>query len=265
MVAAGPVSLEEVRCGSGRPLVFLHGEDGLLFSGPVREALGAGFEVRAPHHPWWGRSDRPGHLRTVEDLSYLYLDYLEATLDEPAPVVATSFGAWVAAAVAVKSTAKIASLTLVAPVGIKVGDRETRDFVDVYAAGPDRVRAANYGDGVRPDLRSLAADDFFYLAEAQEAMARFAFRPYLHDPGLPYWLHRIDVPTLVLWGSDDRFVRDPKAYAAAWVAAIGSNAQAIELPGGHRLEEQSAAAVAEATADFIGTAAGRRETTGAGR
>jgi len=255
-VAAGPVELDEVRNGSGSPLVYLHGEDGLLFSGPVRDALGASFTVRAPEHPGWGRSDRPWYVNTVDDLSYVYLDYLDATLDEPAPLIGTSFGAWLAAEVAVKSTAKISSLVLVAPVGIKVADRETRDFVDVYASTTEQVAAATYGDGARPDLRALAADEFFYLAEAQEAMARYGFRPYLHDPALVHRLHRIDVPTLVLWGADDRFVREPDTYAAAWATAIGSNAEVASLPGGHRLEEQSPAAVADAVTAFVAGTAG---------
>ena len=37
--------------------------------------------------------------------------------------------------------------------------------------------------------------------------------PRLHNPQLPYWLHRIDVPTLLIWGENDRVdpVRLPQA------------------------------------------------------
>ena len=125
-------------------------------------------------------------------------------------MVGASFGAWVAASAAVKSTALISSLVLVAPVGIKVGDRDTRDFVDLYAIPRHEALAAIYGAGPRPDLAALGPEDFLYLAQAQEAMARYGFQPYLHDPALVHRLHRIGVPTLVLWGNDDQFVSGPR-------------------------------------------------------
>jgi pimeloyl-ACP methyl ester carboxylesterase len=234
--------------------VFLHGEDGLLFSADLLDALGGQFEVRAPELPGWGGSERPAHLHTVEDLSYVLLDYLEATGREPVTLVGASFGAWVAASAAVKSTALISALVLVAPVGIKVGDRETRDFVDLYAIPREQALAATYGAGPRPDLSALGPEDFVYLAQAQEAMVRYGFVPYRHDPSLVHRLHRIGVPTLVLWGRDDQFVRDPGTYAAAYAGAIGPNARCRELAGGHRLEEQDPTGVAGAVAGLVGTA-----------
>ena len=36
--------------------------------------------------------------------------------------------------------------------------------------------------------------------------------------GVARWLHRIDVPTLVLWGDADRLV--PFGQAAVWAAAL---------------------------------------------
>ncbi len=251
-VVAGRVALDEERRGSGPSLVFLHGEDGLLFSADVLDALGEQFDVRAPELPGWGGSERPAHLHTVDDLSYVLLDYLEAIGRGPVTLVGTSFGAWVAASAAVKSTTLISALVLVAPVGIKVGGRETRDFVDLYAIPREQALAATYGAGPRPDLLALGPEDFVYLAQAQEAMVRYGFLPYRHDPSLIHRLHRIGVPTLVLWGDDDQFVRDPGGYAAAYAEAIGSNARCRELAGGHRLEEQDPAGVAGAVAALVG-------------
>jgi pimeloyl-ACP methyl ester carboxylesterase len=251
-VVVSGVALEEEHRGSGPPLVFLHGEDGLLFSADLLGALGEQFEVRAPELPGWGGLDRPAHLHTVEDLSYVVLDYLEATVRTPVTLVGASFGAWVAASAAVKNTALISALVLVAPVGIKVGDRETRDFVDLYAIPRHEALAATYGAGPRPDLAALGPEDFVYLAQAQEAMVRYGFLPYRHDPALIHRLHRIGVPTLVLWGNDDQFVRDPGGYAAAYAEAIGPNASCRELAGGHRLEEQDPTGVAGAVAALLG-------------
>jgi pimeloyl-ACP methyl ester carboxylesterase len=40
--------------------------------------------------------------------------------------------------------------------------------------------------------------------------ARLAWEPRLHDPFLPKWLHRIDVPVKIIWGREDRIL--PSAY-----------------------------------------------------
>ena len=90
--------------------------------------LAEGGRLVAPSHPGFGRSELPPTLTTVDDLAYFYLDRhgdldLEQTL-----VVGVSFGGWIAAAIAVKSTARMSRLVLANPVGIKVGDRESRDI-----------------------------------------------------------------------------------------------------------------------------------------
>ncbi|MEZ5855858.1 MAG: alpha/beta fold hydrolase [Hyphomicrobiaceae bacterium] len=36
-------------------------------------------------------------------------------------------------------------------------------------------------------------------------MAHYAWRPYLHNPGLKRWLHRVDIPALVVSGAKDTF------------------------------------------------------------
>ncbi len=57
-------------------------------------------------------------------------------------VVGVSFGGWIAAEIAIKSTARISHLVLANAVGIKVGDRETRDIVDIFAMPESEFVAA---------------------------------------------------------------------------------------------------------------------------
>lgn len=244
--------LAERRLGSGTPLVVLHGEDGLLFSEPFLAALAARYTVCVPSHPGWGAARRTADLTTIDDLSYVYLDYLEAVADGPVPVVGMSVGAWIAAEVATKNTRRIGALILVSPVGIRVSDRTVRDFLDVYAVSRDEVASANYGRGPRPDLTALDDAAFEELALAQDAAARLCFRPYLHDPKLAGRLSRVDVPTLIIWGEDDGLVLNPEAYYATYAACIGDNASTLRIPGvAHRIEEQAPERLAEAIAAFL--------------
>ena len=115
-----------------------------------------------------------------------------------ATVVGVGFGAWVAAAVAIKSTARMSHLVLANAVGIKVGDRETRDIVDIFALLDPEFNKLAYCDpkaGER-DYKTMPEAEVVAIARNREALARFGWQPYMHDPKLKSRLHRIRIPTL---------------------------------------------------------------------
>jgi pimeloyl-ACP methyl ester carboxylesterase len=184
-------------------------------------------------------------------MAYLYLELLEH-LDQQVMLVGTSIGGWLAAEIVTKSDKHVAGVALVAPVGIKTGGREDRAFVDLYATRPDLVTAALYADPVNaPDLSLLSEQEMVALTTAQEAVARFAWEPYMHSPALAFRLARIRVPTLVVAGQQDRFTLEPEYYAA-YTALIGDNAELALLPdAGHRVEEEAPALLCETIRSFF--------------
>jgi pimeloyl-ACP methyl ester carboxylesterase len=227
------VELEVVERGQGRPILWLHGEEGLEPATRFLEALAGDGRVLAPSHPGYGHSPESGAVDTVDDLAYLYLDLLAARDLRDAVVIGASLGGWIAAEMAVKSTERIGRLVLVAPVGIKVGDRETRDIPDIFALHPDEVTRLLYQDPARVavDHRTLSDDQLTVLARNREATTLYAWEPYFHNPKLRQRLHRIAVPTLVAWGADDRFVAADR-YGAAYRAAIpGARLEIIDDAG----------------------------------
>src|SRR5262245_27195518 len=133
------VQLEVVKLGQGRPIVVLHGENGLDPHAPFLDSLAAHGRVIAPSHPGSGHSSDAETIDTVDDLAYLYLDLLAEQDLHEVTLLGFSLGGWVAAEMAVKSTERLAKLILVAPVGIKVGDRETRDIPDIFALTAEEV------------------------------------------------------------------------------------------------------------------------------
>jgi pimeloyl-ACP methyl ester carboxylesterase len=78
----------------------------------VLDHLAKGVRLLAPSHPGFGHSALPGGFTTVDDLAYFYLDLLDVLDLRDTVVVGVSLGAWIAAAIAVKSTARIAKLVL---------------------------------------------------------------------------------------------------------------------------------------------------------
>jgi pimeloyl-ACP methyl ester carboxylesterase len=226
------IRVEMIERGSGRPLLFLHPGIGIDAGAPVLDRLAAGGRLLAPSHPGFGASEAPRHLTTVDDLSYFYLDLMDQLDLRDAIVVGVSFGAWIAAAIAVKSTARIARLVMADAVGIKVGDRETRDIADIFALTDPQLNELAYFDPkiAARDYKAMPVAAVTAVARNREALGRYGWQPYMHDPKLKGRLHRIRVPTLFLWGTHDRILTE--AYGRAYCAAIpGARFELIDKAG----------------------------------
>jgi pimeloyl-ACP methyl ester carboxylesterase len=265
LMTVGDTELEVRRHGTGDPLIFLHGEDGLIFATPVLEALGKQFEVIAPHLPGFGRSSRPAYVKTVRDLALVMSELID-TLPGPVPVVGASLGAWVALELGLIDRSHVSHLVLAAPVGVKVGGREERDFADLWTAAFADMKPMLYGDpAAAPNLDALSDEDLVYLTECQESVARYCWAPYMHDPALRHWARRISCPTLVVTGSADRFALLPDYYAR-FAKLIGSGAECRVIDGaGHRVEEEAPRELASLVEELVATSGSTTAAAAAGR
>jgi pimeloyl-ACP methyl ester carboxylesterase len=244
--------IETVERGSGRPLLFLHAENGIEPAAAIIEELAKNARVIAPTHPGFGRSELPKGLRSVDDVSYFYLDLLDQLDLRDVAVVGVSLGAWIAAEIAVKSTARLSRLVMANAVGVKVADRETRDIVDIFALTEKEYLDIVYADpnvGKR-DYKALPDAEVLAAAGAREATARLAWNPYFHNPRLKSRLHRIRIPTLFLWGTHDRMLSEP--YGRAYCAMIpGARFESIDRAG-HFPHQEQPKVFAEKVLAFMG-------------
>ncbi len=85
--------IEMIERGSGPPLLFLHPENGIEPAIAAIDELAKGAHVFAPTHPGFGRSELPTGMRSVDDLSYFYLDLLDQFDLRDVTVVGVSLGA----------------------------------------------------------------------------------------------------------------------------------------------------------------------------
>ena len=156
-VVVDKTRIEMIDRGAGRPILFLHAENGIEASSAVIDELAKGARVIAPTHPGYGRSELPKGMRSIDDLSYFYLDLLDQLDLRDLTVVGVSLGAWVAAEIAVKTTARLSRLVMANAVGVKVADRETRDMVDVYSLTDKELLEILYCDpeAGRRDYKTL--------------------------------------------------------------------------------------------------------------
>jgi pimeloyl-ACP methyl ester carboxylesterase len=232
-VSVAGVTLDVVERGSGRPLLFLHAGEGLAPERPWLDLLAKRYRVIAPWHPGYGRSELPVWMSSVDDLAYLYLD-LAARLElTDAILVGACFGGWIAAEMAVRDTRRFARLVLAAPLGIKNGGVHDRDIADMHGMPrADYMRLA-WADPARGavDYAALPETEVAALVRGRDAFALFGWKPYMHNPRLKRWLHRIDLPTLLLWGAQDGIVTP--AYGTGWRDAIPGARLDVIAGAGH--------------------------------
>ena len=194
------------RTGAGEPMLFLHGAGGMPAWLPFFDRLADRFDLLVPDHPSYGRSPTPEWLDDVGDLGYFYLDFLDALELTDVHVIGQSLGGWIALEMAVRNTARIKSLTLMAPAGIRI---KGKPAANVMIMDRTQLMTALYADpklaeqmlALEPTPEQIAE-----IVNNNVATARLAWQPRLFNPNLRKWLHRIDVPTHIIWGAQDQII-----------------------------------------------------------
>jgi pimeloyl-ACP methyl ester carboxylesterase len=263
----GPHELEVLRRGAGSggtKLLLVYGINPISPRAPFLDLLAEHGEIIAPSHPGFGNSPLPADFDTMYDLVHLYLGVLDAVPTEKVTILGFSFGGWIAAEVAVSGHRKLDRLVLVDPVGVKLGGREERDVAHLFNTSPDELNRrawhdparrpeGSYGVGWHTAIGEAMSDaEMVTLARNWDSLCLFAWRPHMYNPQLKHWLHRVSVPTLVLWGASDRIVTPD--YGRAYSGLIpGARFEMIEAAGHHPELEQPRAFV-DAVARFLNEA-----------
>jgi len=238
-----------MRGGAGRPLLFLHGGNDAGIWIPALADLAARRDVLAPVHPGFGASDTPDWLDTVADLASFYLDVLDQLDLSNVDLVGCDLGGWIAAELAVRNTRRLSSLTLVGAAGIHVkGVAQLDPFL--------RTDAENIRDLFHDPTRSRELWQHLSHKEMEDVVlknqtttAKLTWQPRGYNPHLYKWLHRVDVPTLLIWGADDRLY--PKDYAAAYQRLIPGAKTAIIADCGHLPHVEQPRAFVAALQEFL--------------
>jgi pimeloyl-ACP methyl ester carboxylesterase len=252
-LAVRGIDLEVLHKGAGQPILLLHGLHTVDPDAPFLDLLAAHAEIIAPSHPGFGHSPRPADFDTIYDLVHLYLDLLEGLPHEKVTLLGFSFGGWLAAELAATCSHRLERLILVDPFGIKLGDRESRDILDLFTTAPDEVQRCTWHDPAKfaLDFNAMSDDALVVHARGRDALCLYGWQPFMYNPKLPRWLSRIAVPTQVLWGASDRVVTPE--YGRAYAGLIpGATFTLIEQAGHHPEIEQPAAFAAQVAA-FIST------------
>jgi pimeloyl-ACP methyl ester carboxylesterase len=242
------VDLELEERGDGPPLLFLHAGEGLAPERAWLDLLARRYRVIAPSHPGYGRSSLPDWMMTVDDLAYLYLDLADRLALTDAVLVGACFGGWIAAEMAVRDTGRFGRLVLVDALGVKHGGVTDRDIADMHAIPRETFVELAWADPAKAavDYTQMPESELAAIVRGQQALAQFGWKPYMHNPRLKRWLHRIDIPTLLLWGERDRVVTPE--YGEGFRAAIPGARMRVIPNAGHFPHWEQPEAFADAVA-----------------
>ena len=245
------VEVAVLTAGDGLPLVFFHGA-GTITGFDALLPLAERFRLIVPYHPGYGPSADDASVDSIHDYVLHYLDLLDMLEIDELTLAGHSMGGLLASWFAIEQTPRVRRLVLVAPLGLRVPEHPTQDIFSIpddellsYVAADMSVFEGHVPMPPTPE----------FLAERYRESTSTArmFWNRVYDLKLAKWLHRLTMPTLLLWGEADRLIQ--AGQAAVWAELI-PNAQTRILPGVGHLPFEESSEAAPAVVEFAAEAVG---------
>lgn len=190
-VRADGFQIRYLEAGEGDPLVCFHGAGGLRMS-RAHDLLTRTRRVIAFELPGFGASPANERSTTMADLAQTMLIAVDALGIDSFDLWGTSFGGRLAVCLALATPGRLRALVLAAPAVIRTArqpPRSPEELAAILYAHPERRRASS---PTPPDV----------LAKERALVDRLIGPP--RDPELEAAMRGLTVPTLVLFGTEDR-------------------------------------------------------------
>lgn len=234
-----------------RPVLFLHSGQGYDPWQSFAAGLASWRRLIAPSHPGFGESSLPDWLDRIDDIAHLYLELMDRLGLDRIDVVACSLGGWIAVEMASRAPERFRRLVLVGPVGVKIGPADRLDIPDLFAMPQEAVDKLLYRDPGRmsAEIAKLTDDELALVFRNRESFALLVWEPWMHNPKLKHWLHRVQAPALLVRGDSDGVVSSE--YLEAY-ARLLPNARTMTISGaGHLPHLEQPRALASAIREFL--------------
>jgi pimeloyl-ACP methyl ester carboxylesterase len=238
-----------LEAGSGPPLVFLHGA-GTVTGFDFAEAWSRKFRVVIPYHPGFGASADDPAIEDIHDYVLHYVELFDTLELRQVRLVGQSMGGFIAVKFAVEHGPRVEKLALACPIGIPVPPGQpTVNFLAVPPEELPTLLAHDPQTVIRHLPHGAPPPEFIAerVKEATTAGRVLGGGSRTFDENLPRQLHRLTMPTLLVWGKQDRLT--PAAQHTTWAKALPNATVKLFDNAGHLVLDESPAAV-EAIAGF---------------
>lgn len=236
--------------GSGPPLFALHGASGNRGWMPYHQALAEHYTVYVPSHPGYNESEEPEWLTNMNDMAHFYLAFFRELGHQQVRLVGFSMGGWLAAEIAAMCPTAVSQMVLVDAVGIKP---EVGEIAEILM-GQDDLQALTYHDVSKaPTMPELSAEEQLTQWNNREMASRLCWTPYMHNPKLPQYLELVSVPSLIIWGRQDKIV--PVECGEMYQRVLQGSKLHIVEECGHSPHNEKPQEFLQVTLDFLGSSA----------
>lgn len=241
--------------GQGPALVYLHSAAGPLWD-DFLDRLAEHYTVYAPEFPGTTPDD-PYAVKHLDDLHDVVLVYEEVIrklgLDRPV-LLGQSFGGMLAAELASVFPQLPSRLVLCNAIGLWRDDAPVVNWNELPAQQMPALLFHDPSCAVARKMFELPEDlDARVTAMAAGVWALGCTGKFvwpIADRGLRKRLHRIEAPTLIVWGEHDRLVAP--VYADEFASAIRGSQVCSIAAAGHIPQMENLEATLAATLDFLG-------------
>jgi pimeloyl-ACP methyl ester carboxylesterase len=215
--------------GKGDPLVLFHGA-GTAEGFDFAAAWADKFRVIVPYHPGFGESGDDVTFTDIHDYVMHYLELFDALKVDTMRLVGLSMGGYLAAKFASEHGQRIKKLVLIAPYGLNVPEHPTLDIIATPAEELLPRLVSNF-DAFKKNMPEKPDMEFIGARYREATSFGRLFWEHPTDPKFPRHLHRLKMPTLIVWGEEDRII--PSQQAQAWHRLIPGAEVAIVKGAGH--------------------------------
>jgi pimeloyl-ACP methyl ester carboxylesterase len=225
--------------GKGRPVVYWHGA-GSWHGFDFVESWLDRLQLIVPSHPGWGESDdAPPEMNSMGDYVLHYLELFEKMGLKQFDLIGFSLGGWMASEFAVSHGDRLRKLVLVATAGLPDAAHPGPPGLGTWTM--EEMYGYLVGDlaVLKPHLPKTPAESAAHAAEIgrelHSAGRLFAGGPF--NPKLERWLHRVTMPTLLVWSKADRLA--PVGRHEKWMKLLPNAQLKLLERGGHLVLDES--------------------------
>lgn len=250
--------------GSGKPVILIHGLSAYSFSWRKNlDPLAEFFHVYAIDLKGLGFSDKP--LKSdysPEGMATFVIRFMDALSIPKAALIGSSMGGMISLTAALKYPSRVTQLVLVASTGYPLPSNLRRKLLETPILGEILVKFAR-----KKDLERSLRNCYYDPAQVTPEVIEGYYLPYTKNRNLKpqllmarrFGFHRrspleglygqIQIPTLLVWGREDRIV--PVQHAYRFHREIKTSQLIILEKTGHAPQEENPEEFNKIVTDWI--------------
>jgi len=248
------INIQVSEGGSGNSnLIYLHGFNGFEEWPSFLDAFEEHFHIYIPAHPGISTSAGIDEIDDLWDLILFYEELINELNIDNTVLIGHSYGGMLAAELASQLRDRIGKLVLVDSLGLWLDNKPIPDIFmltpserhEISWHNPNSETAQYYEnsfyDGINKDETNLER------TKTLMAIGKFCWP--IPDKGLEKRIHRINAPTLLVWGEHDQIV--PLEYGHAFESKISGSTLNVIKESGHIPHVESKPNFTETTLKFL--------------